>query len=101
MRGMMLKELMEDEIFKEAKTVKYMDIDHKPLDVEKFMVNVNVLFRELQEDGTLVIMLWVENKMPDGWKVLSGATTAPKGFEWITNGKSMLSTDYRCALLRQ
>lgn len=100
MSGMSLKELMESGIYEEAKTVKYVDIDHKALNTDKPILNATVVFRELKEDGTLIVMLWVENSIPVGWKVITGATTAPKGFEWISNGKSILSPDYKHALLR-
>lgn len=29
------------------------------------------------------------------WKPIKGATTAPKGYEWVSNGKSRFSKDYR------
>lgn len=40
-------------------------------------------------------------KMPKGWKVLSGATTAPKGYVWITNGKSHFGGDRKTALIKK
>ena len=100
MSGMTLKELMETEIYKEAKTIKYIDKDYNTLNTKRPIVIANVLFRELQEDGTLLIMLWVENIIPAGWKRIVGATTAPIGFEWISNGKSLFDPDYKRALLR-
>lgn len=102
MRGMLmsLEELMKEEIFTNARIVKYIDKDHLPLETEKPIKLAPVLFREEQEDGTLLIMLWVENKLPNDWKRIKGATTAPKGFMWISNGKSLFNQDYRRALLR-
>lgn len=102
MRGalMILDELMKEEIFTNAKVIKYIDKDHLPLETEKPIKIAPVLLREEQEDGTLLIMLWVENKMPSGWKKIIGATTAPKGFMWISNGKSFFDQDYKRALLR-
>ena len=58
MFGTTLKELMETEIYKEAKLIKYIDKDHIPLNTKKPIVIANILFRELQEDGTLLVMLW-------------------------------------------
>lgn len=41
------------------------------------------------------------NKMPKGWKVLTGATTAPNGYVWIWNVKSPFGKEYQHALLKQ
>lgn len=40
--------------------------------------------------------------MPEGWKELSGATTAPHGYMWVWNGKSPFRNvaEYRSALLK-
>jgi len=38
--------------------------------------------------------------MPTGWKKLRGATTAPNGYVWIWNGKSVFTKEYRHALLK-
>lgn len=38
-------------------------------------------------------------KIPDGWKVIRGATTAPHGHVWIFNGKPLFSDEYEHALL--
>jgi hypothetical protein len=38
--------------------------------------------------------------MPPGWKEIRGATTAPSGYVWIWNGKSIFSKEYRHALLK-
>lgn len=37
--------------------------------------------------------------VPDGWKVLEGAINYPKGFRWISNGKSRFDKDYKQALV--
>lgn len=39
-------------------------------------------------------------RIPDGWHELSGATTAPIGYLFISNGKSRFSKEYRCALVK-
>lgn len=40
------------------------------------------------------------DEMPRGWKVNKGATTAPDGYVWIWNGKSLFSGEYQHALLK-
>jgi hypothetical protein len=42
----------------------------------------------------------IYDKMPKGWKRLKGAQTAPRGYEWICNGKSRFGGEYRHALLK-
>ena len=37
----------------------------------------------------------VYSSLPKGWKRLSGATTAPKGYIWIYNGKSRFGGGYK------
>jgi len=38
--------------------------------------------------------------MPEGWKRISGATAAPRGYCWINNGKSLFGGQYEHALLK-
>ena len=38
--------------------------------------------------------------MPDGWVETKGATTAPNGYVWINNRKSIFTKEYRHALLK-
>lgn len=38
--------------------------------------------------------------MPDGWKKIERATTAPRGYVWINNCKSLFSDQYEHALLK-
>lgn len=40
------------------------------------------------------------NSLPQGWKQDKGAITAPKGFTWINNGKSLLSGERKSGLIR-
>ena len=40
------------------------------------------------------------NFMPEGWKEINGAMTAPNGYKWIFNGKSVFSKEYKHALLK-
>ena len=43
----------------------------------------------------------IVEKIPDGWKILEGATTAPKGYKWVYNGKSLFSGKREKALLKE
>lgn len=40
------------------------------------------------------------DKMPEGWKEIKGASTAPNGYVWIWNRKSIFRKDFRHALLK-
>ena len=42
----------------------------------------------------------VLNKLPNGWRVIQGAATAPRGYKWVNNGKSLFSKEYEQALLK-
>lgn len=37
--------------------------------------------------------------MPDGWIVVKGAQTAPRGWVWVSNGKSRFVGEYEHALV--
>lgn len=41
------------------------------------------------------------DEIPFGWMPIKGAMTAPVGYEWISNGKSRFSADYRIALVKE
>lgn len=41
------------------------------------------------------------DEIPHGWKPIKGASTAPVGYEWISNGKSRFSKDYKIALAKE
>ena len=98
---MKLKEVMERQVYKDAKYVRYVDEDGNPLEYNRWFSNVTVLhFVELC-DGGLRIKLFVCNSLPNGWKIDALALTAPKGFLWINNGKSRFGGEYISALLRQ
>ena len=43
----------------------------------------------------------VLDAMPEGWGIVRGAMTAPRGYAWINNRKSIFSDEYRHALLRK
>ena len=38
--------------------------------------------------------------MPDGWKYVKGALTAPNCYKWIYNGKPIFGDEYEQALLK-
>ena len=38
--------------------------------------------------------------LPEGWKELKNATTAPVGYKWVYNRKSHFSGEYEHALLK-
>ena len=42
----------------------------------------------------------VYDEMPEGWKEIEGALTAPNGYVWIWNCKSRFSKEFRHALLK-
>lgn len=42
----------------------------------------------------------VYKRKPAGWKETNGATTAPRGYKWIDNGKSRFGGKRRSALLK-
>lgn len=48
----------------------------------------------------LINKLEIVNSIPNGWKILEGATTAPKGYKLIYNGKSLFSKERKKALLK-
>lgn len=37
--------------------------------------------------------------VPEGWKVIGGATAHPAGYRWINNNKSRFSGEYKQALV--
>lgn len=41
----------------------------------------------------------VYSEVPKGWREIKGATTAPSGFKWISNGKSMFGGEREQALV--
>lgn len=39
-------------------------------------------------------------EVPEGYKKIKGATTAPRGYSWYSNGKSKFSGEYRSVLVK-
>lgn len=39
--------------------------------------------------------------LPEGWKRIKGATTAPVGWYWANNGKGLFSNEYKHGLVRE
>lgn len=46
-------------------------------------------------------MIRVLDRLPEGWRYLDGATTAPLGYRWACNNKSRFGGEYRHALIRE
>lgn len=42
----------------------------------------------------------VYKRKPNGWREDNGATTAPVGYKWINNGKSLTSGERKTALVK-
>lgn len=40
------------------------------------------------------------NELPDEWRKQNGATTAPRGYVWVSNGKSRFGGEYENGLLK-
>ncbi len=66
----------------------------------------NELNSALRTDGINYMKAWgrvgdskVMTSVPKGWREIEGATTAPEGFKWITNGKSMFGGEREQALV--
>ena len=41
------------------------------------------------------------DKLPEGWKRTVGAQTAPTGWYWANNGKSLFGGERRSALIKE
>lgn len=41
----------------------------------------------------------VYDKLPKGWVIIKGATTAPCGYKWISNNKSRFSGERKLAFI--
>lgn len=42
----------------------------------------------------------IYDEMPEGWADISHIVSAPSGYHWINNRKSIFTKEYRHALLR-
>ena len=42
----------------------------------------------------------IYDEIPEGWADISDIVSAPSGYHWINNRKSIFSDEYRHALLR-
>lgn len=42
----------------------------------------------------------IYTSLPQGWKIYKGATNHPKGYRWITDGKSIFDKEHRYALMK-
>ena len=43
----------------------------------------------------------VLDQIPEGWKKIGGAVTAPAGYSWYSNGKSRFSGEREKALVKE
>lgn len=57
--------------------------------------NDGEIIKWTNRDGVIVY-----DKLPKDWKIIKGATTNPKGYKWINNGKSRFSKNYKQGLLK-
>lgn len=46
-------------------------------------------------------MIRVLDRLPRGWRYIEGALTAPTGFRWACNGKSLFGGERRSALIKE
>lgn len=42
----------------------------------------------------------IYTELPEGWRIMEGATNHPRGYRWICNNKSLFSKERRTALLK-
>ena len=66
---------------------------------KKYYDNITEVILKDRADG-VYYTIRLDNPMPDGWKEINGAMTAPNGYVWIFNGKSVFSKEYEHALLK-
>lgn len=64
---------------------------------ENYMLVKSGLDREGNQQYTATR---VYARKPKGWKETKGATTAPKGYTWINNGKSRFGGKRKTALVK-
>lgn len=100
MRKFDYNRLKETDVFKKAKYVKYIDIHGNPVPEEKAIRKAPIVLYHRISGGGLLVKLWICSEMPNGFKELKGALTAPVGFRWVYNGKSLFGGNRRVALLR-
>ena len=54
-----------------------------------------------RREGGGQAMSRVLDRLPDGWRYLNGATTAPLGYRWACNNKSRFGGEDRHALVKE
>lgn len=42
----------------------------------------------------------IYDHLPEGWRVMEGATNHPRGYVWICNNKSLFSKERRTGLMK-
>ena len=85
---------------KTTKTTSKKQVPKKTTQKKKdnYMLIKSGLDREGKQQYTAVK---VHDKTPRGWKEVKGATTAPVGYKWVTNGKSALFGKRKTALVKE
>lgn len=58
-------------------------------------------YEEKQRAKAAALGVPIYDKMPEGWTESAGALTAPSGYKWINNKKSLFSKDRKKALLKE
>ena len=67
----------------------------------KRQVNYMLIKSEIDREGNQkYTAVRTYTRLPKGWKETKGATTAPKGYTWIDNGKSRFSGKRKSALVK-
>ena len=95
-----LKDVKHQDFYTTAKYIVFVDVDGMPLVNSKWFENAWFLNWEKTDGGGIKIKLEVYNNMPLGWQILPGGQTAPRGFAWIYNGKSIFCADRKTAFIR-
>lgn len=97
---MRYKELKEREAFKQAKYIKYVDVNGKSVSNANVIKIAPILFFQRIQGNGLLVKLRIYDTMPEGYKTLHGAVMTPTGFKLIYNGNNVFSGVRRRALLK-
>lgn len=65
---------------------------------QEFMLRKSGLDKEGNQQYTAIR---IYKRKPNGWTETKGATTAPVGYKWISNNKSLFSGERKSALLKE
>ena len=70
------------------------EIDHRLVEYIEDAISNNASHANIYE------LLDIYDHIPEGWVDISDIVTAPAGYHWINNRKSIFNKEYRHALLR-